>query len=305
MSFGRQVKQELYRLSPERDCCAGTQLWAMISCRLEKSGPGPIHIKAGSLPEARLILKLIRRLGVTAVKWAVSDEKRLVRHQVVMMEFEPEGELKKLLSSGILENCKWTGGLISRNCCKRSFLRGLYLASGSISTGKGGYHLEFTFKDEDPGTRLAEVLESLELKSRVSGRRSHYLVYMKKGEDISSFLTQIGAFNAMLKFEEERAVKETRGHVNRLVNSESANLEKQAMASGRQVHAIKLIKSAGLWKKLPYPLREIGEMREVNPEFSLGELGEQFNPAIKKATVGRRLKRLEDMAENILLRRKS
>ncbi|MCD6309566.1 MAG: DNA-binding protein WhiA [Candidatus Eremiobacteraeota bacterium] len=304
MKFAKEIKSELYGIIPKKRCCARAQLWAMLSKRIKDiSSPANLKIKAESIPEARLLVRLIRKFTSQEINWSVEGEKRLVPHQVIWLELQLTGELKNLLSLGNLKTGKAKNSLVSRKCCMKSFMRGIFLIAGSVSTGKSGYHLEFNLKTKDSSNQVFNILQSLGHEPKTGKRRKNHLVYMKKGEEISSFLPQVGAFKGMLKFEEERALKETRGHVNRLVNSDAANLEKQAIASARQVRAIEKIRGTGLWKRLPYSLRELGEMRVLHPELSLAELGEKFSPVIKKATVSRRLRRLEDTAENIQIRR--
>ncbi len=126
-------------------------------------------------------------------------------------------------------------GLLRRSCCRRAYLRGAFLGGGSVSRPEGEYHLELVTGNQDFAKTLVRLLKSFGLAAKVADRKQDYVVYLKDGDAITSFLRVIGAHNALFAFENVRVVKDMRNQVNRLVNCETANLQKTVNAAVRQV----------------------------------------------------------------------
>jgi DNA-binding protein WhiA len=190
--------------------------------------------------------------------------------------------------------------LVKDNCCRASFLRGAFLAGGSITDPhKKTYHLEMVTQSEDFANGLAYLMNLLGLKGKISFRKEHYLVYLKEIEGLIKFLSVIGAHAAVLKLEEVRVVKGMRGEVNRRLNWETANFEKTLSAAFEQVQEIEKLQSesSGLYI-LPPKLRETAELRLEYPEASLKELGEYHLPPISKSAVNHRLRLIRQYGKN-------
>jgi len=188
-----------------------------------------------------------------------------------------------------------------KTCCKRSYLRGAFLSRGSVNNPEtSSYHLEIFNFSKTHNEQVTDLMNSFNLKAREIKRRNGYIVYVKEAEKITEFLNVIGAYNALFKFEDVRIVRDMRNSVNRLVNCETANLNKTIKASVRQVERIKLIDDTIGLDSLPVRLREIAKTRLEHPEVTLKELGELIpSGKLSKSGVNHRLKKIEEIANDI------
>ncbi len=178
----------------------------------------------------------------------------------------------------------------------RAIIRGMFLGSGSINNPENKYHLEITFSNNRNLELATEILEKLDIKVKKMVVKNKYYIYIKEGEEISKTLALIGANKAVMKFEEIRIQREMRGKVNRLVNCESANLNKTINASVEQIAAINKLKQEGRYNKLNDNLKEIAELRLENPDMSLIELGKKLKNPVGKSGVNYRLKKIMEIA---------
>lgn len=178
----------------------------------------------------------------------------------------------------------------------RAIIRGMFLGSGSINNPENKYHLEISFSNNRNLELAAEILEKLDIKVKNMVVKNKYYIYIKEGEEISKILALIGANKAVMKFEEIRIQREMRGKVNRLVNCESANLNKTINASVEQIAAINKLKQEGRYNKLNDNLKEIAELRLENPDMSLIELGKKLKNPVGKSGVNYRLKKIMEIA---------
>lgn len=186
---------------------------------------------------------------------------------------------------------------ISTELEKRSYIRGVFLGAGSLNNPNNTYHLEIILKDKETAEKIIEILEEFGINSKSLDRKKGCSIYMKDGEEISKLLAFMGANQAVIKFEEIRVVKETRNNINRIVNCETANLNKTINASVEQINAInKLIQQDEL-KRLSKGLQEIAMLRIENPEASLIDLGRMLETPIGKSGVNHRLKRIVEIAK--------
>lgn len=175
-----------------------------------------------------------------------------------------------------------------------SFLRGVFLASGSVNQPlANNYHLEVFISDRSLALQIVELIRDLNLNAKMTTRRAGQVIYLKKAEEISDFLSAIGATNSMLKFEDTRIMRDMRNSVNRLVNAETANLQRTIEASSRQIEAIKRIDQKIGLDQLPDNLKQLANLRLENPELPLVELGNLIkdNP-ISKSGVNHRMRKL-------------
>lgn len=178
----------------------------------------------------------------------------------------------------------------------RAIIRGMFLGSGSINNPENKYHLEITFSNNRNSELATKILEKLDIKVKKMIVKNKYYIYIKEGEEISKTLALIGANKAVMKFEEIRIQREMRGKVNRLVNCESANLNKTINASVEQIAAINKLKQEGKYNKLNENLKEIAELRLENPDMSLVELGKKLKNPVGKSGVNYRLKKIMEIA---------
>jgi hypothetical protein len=262
MSFSSQVKDELARQIDHKRHCQMAELAA-----LEALAP-----ESGHVQELRELL--IRKVfGEPQV-----DD---------LQEFVSE----KLRGQG--------DELIRRSCCKRAFLRGAFLAGGSISNPEKSYHFEIVCQKKEYADILRELLRGFALDAKIVLRKKYYIVYLKEGDQIVDALNIMGAYVALMELENVRIVREMRGSVNRIVNCETANIHKVVDAACRQVEDINYIRSKMSLSELPPALREMAELRMEYPDSSLKELGELCDPPVGKSGVNHRLRKLSALAEKL------
>ena len=192
--------------------------------------------------------------------------------------------------------------VVQRQCCKRAFLRGAFLASGSISDPNRFYHLEIVCPDAPRAEQVQELLKSFGIDARIVLRKNHHVVYMKEGAQIVEMLGIMEANIALMNLENVRILKEMRGSVNRKVNCETANINKTVSAAIRQIEDIRYIEETTGFSSLPEPLVQMARLRLQYPEASLLELGKMLTPVVGKSGVNHRLRKLKEIAED--LRRK-
>ena len=183
---------------------------------------------------------------------------------------------------------------LARLCIREAFIK-----SGSINDPNKKYHLEIMFKTKKKAEEMQTLLNNFNINAKIIKREKDYMLYLKDGEEISEFLALVGANSSVIKFEEIRVLKETRNDINRLVNCETANLNKTINAAVKQIEDIKLIKKKHKFSNLPENLQEIAELRIANPDVSLVELGKMLTEPIGKSGVNHRLKKLSAIAEDL------
>lgn len=181
--------------------------------------------------------------------------------------------------------------------CENAFLRGAFLSGGSVSDPEKSWHIEFDTYYAQEGVFIAELLDNRDIRCGISERKGRYVVYSKDCDSIAAILGSIGAGADALQLFGIQVERRMRNDINRRVNFESANLDKSIKAASKHIHAVKLLKSAGKWERLPDVLKEIGELRVENPDVSLKQLGEMLDPPIGKSGVNHRLNRLLEAAE--------
>ena len=189
--------------------------------------------------------------------------------------------------------------LIKNSCCQRAFLRGAFLASGSMSDPGKSYHLEIVCTNLFQAEQIQSILLAFEVEARIVQRKKYQVVYMKDGTGISDFLNIVEAHVSLMNFENFRIVKEMRNSVNRRVNCETANIGKTVSASTRQAEDILLLQQKYGFENLPESLREMAEVRLAYPDAPLRELGEYLDPPVGKSGVNHRLRKLSELADRI------
>ena len=179
---------------------------------------------------------------------------------------------------------------------KKAIIRGAFMGAGSINNPEREYHLEIEFTNKENVDKISNLLLEFGIKTKNMKTKNKYYVYFKDGEQISKFLALIGASKAVMKFEEIRVQKEMRGKVNRLVNCETANLNKTINAAVEQISAIRKLQKTGKFRKLDDNLKEIAILRLENPNMSLIELGKKLKEPLGKSGVNYRLKKIMEIA---------
>lgn len=182
----------------------------------------------------------------------------------------------------------------------RLYIREAFIKSGFINSPDKEYHLEILFKTKKKAEQTKLLLEQCKIKNvGITKKGNGTIVYIKDGESISAFLALIGANNAVLRFEEARVIKDTRNNINRVVNCETANLNKTIDAAIEQIKSIKLLKRKHKFNTLSENLKEIAELRIKNPDASYEELGKKLAKPIGKSGVSHRLNKINQIAKEI------
>ncbi len=184
----------------------------------------------------------------------------------------------------------------------RALVRGAFMSSGSVTNPQSVYHLEIVFKEEKNASLIKSILEASNIEVKSLKRENDFIIYIKDGENISKLLAYIGANKSVLDFEDKRVIRDMRNKVNRLVNCETANLNKTISSSVKQIEDIKLIKNRKKFDKLTEKEQELASLRLANPNASLSELGKMLDEPISKSGVNHRLEAIKKLAEE--LRRK-
>ena len=175
-------------------------------------------------------------------------------------------------------------------------IRGIYLGAGSINNPEKKYHLEIGLKEKKSAENIVEYLKMFSIKSNIIEKNEQYVVYLKDSEEISKFLALLGANKSVLRFEEIRVQREMNNKINRIVNCETANLNKTINASIEQIEAIRRLKDTGKFEKMEDPLKEIAELRLEYPNASLIELGKMLKKPVGKSGVNYRLRKIMEIA---------
>lgn len=304
MSFASTAKDELTRKTDAKLCCYRAELAAIIhingSVEISKQHMAlNIHTQNAGIAR-RLYTSLRDRFGIAARIYARRNS-RLSKLNAYLVAIHEAEAVEKLLEVLFLGEFSLTGRhdipakLVRKPCCRRAYLRGAFMASGSINDPEShSYHLELVTGWEEHAQALIYLMAGFGLKAKMIERKGAWVVYLKDSDQIADFLTLIGAHKAVLDFENARVLKETRNNVNRLVNCETANLNKTVEASLQQVEAIRLLGQKIGFDRLSPSLRMAAEVRVAYPDSSLQELAEILG--ISKSAMNHRLRKLRELA---------
>ncbi len=189
--------------------------------------------------------------------------------------------------------------ILQQPCCKRAFIRGAFLVTGSISDPNKGYHFEIVCQSVNQAAQLVKAMKFFDVEAKYVNRNGKYVVYLKEGAQIVEILRVMEAAHSVMELENIRVVKEVRGTINRKVNCETANIGKTVSTAVRQIEDINLIEEKLGLENLPAQLQEIAEVRLEYPDTPLGSLGQYLDPPIGKSGVNHRLKKLAKIAEEL------
>ncbi|MBS4219411.1 DNA-binding protein WhiA [Bacillus sp. FJAT-49711] len=307
MSFASETKKELTNLDV-KDCCAKAELSALIKMNGSISFSNRIlivNVQTENAAIARRIYTLIKKLYEADVELLVRKKMRLKKNNVYIVRLKKDAEKilreLKILGDGLTFIHDIQKELVRKKCCKRSYLRGAFLAGGSVNNPEtSSYHLEISSLYKEHNDSLCELMNDFGLNSKTLERKNGFITYLKEAEKITEFLNVVGAHNALLRFEDVRIVRDMRNSVNRLVNCETANLNKTIGAALRQVENIRYIEESVGLDILPDKLREIAVLRVEHQDVTLKELGEMVSSGtISKSGINHRLRKIDAIAENL------
>lgn len=312
MSFSTLVKSELCRAEIQDECCLLSELAAVVRINGTVGLAGQrdfnIRVITENAAFARRIFSSIKKLFNINTEITIRRSKKLKKHISYILVITSAMGAKYILNRiGIdfdkdgekLDFSLHSKSVQKKMCCKKSYLRGAFLSGGSISDPEKTYHLEIINHNKKLAQETSDIINSFKLNAKIIRRKGTYVTYLKEGENIVDFLNVVGAHNALMELENIRILKEMRNNVNRIVNCETANLDKTVNASFRQVENIKYIRDHIGFENLPKNLKEIAELRLLYDDASLIELGEKLEPVLGKSGVNHRLRKLDEIAENV------
>ena len=309
MSFSSEVKEELSEQIASGRHCRLAETAAILSlCGkivITENDRYCVKIQTENLAVARKYFTLLKKTFNITTELSVRKS-REVRFCSVIVSKDPEarrllGETCLLDEDGNVSECMspMHHRLLRQNCCRRAFIRGAFLAVGSVSDPKKSYHFEIVCTAPEKARQLQELLASYDVDAKVVLRKRHYVVYIKEGSQIVELLGLMGAHISLMQLENVRIVKEMRNSVNRKVNCETANLNKTVSAAVRQAEDIRYIQEKIGLDKLPMDLEETARLRLEHTEASLKELGDMLSPKVGKSGVNHRLRKLSQIADDL------
>ena len=300
LSFSAAAKAEICRMLPQKHCCALAECFGTLLFRNSFHADG-IKIITESREFAAILPKLFKKafsLTFDLMPESPEDRKQVFiisgpeKIQTIMSAygFDRQGTLSLHLNLPVVEE----------ECCRAAFLRGAFLAGGSVTAPSKGYHMELSTTHQAVA-RECEVLmrEVMGFPPKMAARSGCQVIYLKQSEQISDFLTYLGAPVAAMGIMEARLEKELNNKVNRRCNCDDANTSKTVEAAQEQLAAIRLLRGCGMLENLPKKLQQAAKAREDHPASALTELAAMMDPPITKPAMNHRLKRLMELSREV------
>lgn len=312
MSFSKNVKEELSKqISPARHCQIA-EITAILSLcgniSINEKNEYFVKINTENLTVARKYFILIKETFNVSSEILIRRNLNLKKTKVYTVAVrDAEASLKILEATKLIdedgdirEELSLTDNLIVRNaCCRRAFIRGAFLASGSMSDPAKTYHFEIVASTMEKAEQLQNIIRFFGIDAKIVIRKKYYVVYVKEGSQIVDLLNIMEAHVSLMELENVRILKEMRNSINRQVNCETANINKTVTAATKQIEDIQYIRDTMGLSKLSEGLEEIARLRLENPDASLKELGSLLSPPIGKSGVNHRLRKLGEIADNL------
>ena len=307
MSFSGTVKEELSRQISTARHCRIAETAALLSLCGRFTADGALRMQTENSAVIRKYFTLVQKTFNIETEIAVRENRQMKKGHIYYVEIKDDALIRTVLLGTKLSREQNSGGtlvlnnslLTQQTCCKRAFIRGAFLASGSISDPEKGYHFEIVCPDERKAGQLQELIRSFGIDAKVVVRKKSHVVYVKEGAQIVDILAVMEANVALMNLENIRILKEMRNTVNRKVNCEMANINKTVSAAVKQIEDIKLIEEKKGFQSLNDGLAEIAELRLQYPEATLKELGMMLNPQVGKSGVNHRLRKLSSIADEL------
>ena len=306
LTFSGEVKEELSKNQAEKEHCNIAEIAAIISMcgkvTIDSRERYSIKVRTENVSVARKYFTLLRKTFNIDTETLVSANKNKghVTYTVIIKQHEDAmrvlKETKLINDEGEISE---EFSIIRRPCCKRAYLRGAFLAAGSISNPEKSYHIEIVCMNRTKANQIRMLINGFRLDAKVILRKNSYVVYLKEGSQIVDLLNIMEAPISLMKMENVRILKEMRNTVNRKVNCETANINKTVSAAAKQAEDIEFIqKTVGLGE-LPETLQEVAQLRLANPDASLKELAQLSASEIGKSGINHRLRKLSEIAEEL------
>jgi len=299
MSFSFDTKNELCRLPVQKLCCARAEAYGIL-LYCNTFNPAEVRIITENPNFAARLPRLFHRaFGLSfdrqpepgtpgKMVFQITDGKKLT-HIMNTFGFSPEQSPVLHINFAMLEE----------DCCRASFLRGVFFAGGSITDPLKRYHLELTTSHAQVSRELEVLLRECGYPPKSLSRNGSFITYFKQSDQIEDFLTLIGAPVAAMNIMSAKLEKDLRNSVNRRLNCDSANVDKAVEAAQGQLEGIRKLERAGILENLPEKLQQTAALRLANPELTLSELAAEFDPPVTKSCLNHRLRKLMELAREL------
>lgn len=312
MSFSSQVKEELSRQMSSARHCQIAEIAAILSLcgriHIDENENYSIRIHTENVAVARKYFTLLKKAFNIRTDISIRRNAFLKKNRTYSVMIRKHEDAVRVLKAAKLvdehgeigENLSVVRNLVIQNpCCRRAFIRGAFLAAGSISDPEKFYHFEIACTSMEKAKQLQEVISTFSIDAKIVVRKKYYVVYIKEGSQIVDLLGLMEAHVALMDLENIRILKEMRNSVNRQVNCETANINKTVSAAVKQLGDITYIRDTVGLDYLPEALAEIAQIRLEMPDATLKELGESLNPPVGKSGVNHRLRKISTIAETL------
>ena len=306
LTFSGEVKEELSKNLAEKEHCHIAEIAAIIGMcgkvAIDSRERYSIKVRTENVSVARKYFTLLRKTFNIDTETLVSANKSKGHMTYTLIIKRHEDAMRVLQETKLMDDdgeISEEFSIIRRPCCKRAYLRGAFLAAGSISNPEKSYHIEIVCANRKRANQIKMLINGFRLDSKVILRKNSYVVYLKEGSQIVDLLNIIEAPISLMKMENVRILKEMRNTVNRKVNCETANINKTVSAAAKQAEDIAFIQKTIGVSKLPETLQEVARLRLAHPEASLKELAELSASEIGKSGINHRLRKLSEIAEEL------
>ena len=312
MSFSSKVKEELSKdCNNPRHCCIAETAAIISMCGkviFDEKDRVRIEIHTENVTVARKYFTLLKKTYNINTDISIRHSSSLNKSRSYILSVNDDETARKILMTcrlmkpfGVIEEDFSISDslIIQRECCKRAFIRGAFLAAGSVSDPVKTYHFEIVCLSEAKAKQLQMIMETFNINARVIKRRKYFVVYVKDSSQVVDLLNIMGAYNALMDMENVRIVKDMRNNVNRKVNCETANINKTVSAAVKQIEDIRFIQMSSAFDELPESLQEMAELRVRYPEATLAELGQLLDTPVGKSGVNHRLKKISLFADEL------
>lgn len=312
MSFSGNTKEELSRLQSKARHCQIAEIAGILCCLGKiyiEDDAMKVKLETENVVLARRLFELVKKAFRYSPEVQIRRNNFLNRNRIYTVCMKDESVAESLLmalkipfrENGFEEKSEWLVSemLLQKSCCKRAYVRGVFLAVGSMTDPEKGYHFECVFVNHRKANQFLEQIAFFGIEGKSIERKGHVVVYIKEGALIVDVLNVMEAHNALMELENVRILKEVRNSVNRKVNCETANINKTVSAAVKQMEDIMYIRDHVGLESLSPALFQVAERRLAFPEAPLKELGEMLNPPVGKSGVNHRLRKLSQIAEEL------
>ncbi len=308
MSFSSEIKNELSKMVTHESCCQMAELTGFMITNgtvAKEDGNFILRMSTENASTIRRIYNTFKNIYSITPITNIEKEKNF-KDNLYQLKIVDKTDLEKIFKNSLINIDVRLQIVIDnkieiekKECCKKSFLRGVFMGGGSIADPNSRYHLEIVTSNMENATFISSIMNEWNLNAKMMKRKHDFVIYIKGAEKISDFLATIGSNKGILEFEQIRVIKEVKNQVNRLNNFENANLEKTIDTALLQIEDIMVIRKNRKFQKLPAPLREIANLRLENRDDTYTELGKKLNPPLSRAGVSHRFKKIKEIADEL------